>query len=385
MNPRRWMAVACLTGLCLGWARGAAAQSVRAPYLQLGTPDSVRVVWRTAAAEDSVVCWGDTPDSLVARATGASEVTDHEVAITGLEPETRYHYAVSSNGACPPPAAGDPEDYFRTAPPVGGTAPFTMWVVGDSGTGSVRQRGVFEAMLAEVGDDAPDLFLHVGDMAYGSGTTSEFDENFFDMYAPLLRHTVTWAAMGNHEGRSSTSSTESGPYYDAYVLPSASEAGGLASGTEAYYAFDYGNVHFVVLDSHQSSRDVDGPMLTWLSDDLASTDADWIIAFWHHPPYTKGSHDSDTEGALIDMRENAMPILEAAGVDVVLTGHSHIYERSHLIHGAYDTPTTASGHIVDPGDGRPDGDGAYAARGDGTVQVVAGHGGTGVGGDATTR
>ena len=51
-------------------------------------------------------------------------------------------------------------------------------------------------------------------------------------------------------------------------------------------------------------------MLTWLQNDLASTAQPWIIAFFHHPPYSKGSHDSDTEIELREMRQNALPILE---------------------------------------------------------------------------
>jgi hypothetical protein len=91
--------------------------------------------------------------------------------------------------------------------------------------------------------------------------------------------------------------------------------GGLVTGTEAYYSFDYGNVHFISLDSYETDRSVGSPMMSWLENDLAATSAMWIIAFWHHPPYTKGSHDSDRESNLIDMRATALPILESYGVD----------------------------------------------------------------------
>ena len=74
-------------------------------------------------------------------------------------------------------------------------------------------------------------------------------------------------------------------------------------------------------------------MLTWLKEDLAGTTQEWKIAFWHHPPYTKGSHDSDSENALADMRQNLVPILERGGADLVLTGHSYSYERSVLLNG----------------------------------------------------
>jgi hypothetical protein len=136
----------------------------------------------------------------------------------------------------------------------------------------------------------------------------------FDTYPEQLRNTVLWPALGNHDGASADSSTQTGPYYDNFALPRLAEAGGLASGTEAYYSFDYANLHFVCLDSHESDRSPGGAMLTWLEDDLAATTADWVVAYWHHPPYSKGSHDSDAEARLVEMRENVLPILESAGV-----------------------------------------------------------------------
>jgi hypothetical protein len=78
----------------------------------------------------------------------------------------------------------------------------------------------------------------------------------------------------------------------------------------------------------------------WLKNDLASTTATWIVAFFHHPGYTKGSHDSDSEGQLVTMRHYYLPILEAGGVDLVFTGHSHNYERSYLLDGHYGSAST---------------------------------------------
>src|SRR4029450_1136767 len=118
------------------------------------------------------------------------------------------------------------------------------------------------------------------------------------------------------------SPTQTGPYYDIFTLPRNAEAGGVASGTEAYYSFDYGNIHFICLDSFDTPRSATGAMAQWLQRDLADTTQDGIIAFWHHPPYSKGSHDSDTQTPLIEMRQNFLPILEAGGVDLVLSGHS---------------------------------------------------------------
>jgi hypothetical protein len=74
-----------------------------------------------------------------------------------------------------------------------------------------------------------------------------------------------WPTLGNHEGASTTSGqpgASSGPYYSAFVLPTGAQAGGVASGTEAYYSFDYGNVHFISLNSYQVSRSAGGAMAT---------------------------------------------------------------------------------------------------------------------------
>jgi hypothetical protein len=229
-----------------------------------------------------------------------------------------------------------------------------------------------------------DFYIHVGDMAYSQGTDAQFSSNFFKPYESTLRSIACWPTMGNHEGATSRGESGVGPYYDAYVCPTRAEAGGVASGTEAYYSFDYANAHFICLDSHDLDRRPTGAMMRWLKSDLEMAKADWLLAFWHHPPYSKGSHDSDREEQLIEMRMHVMPLLEASGVDVVLTGHSHIYERSMLMDGAYSTPTIASGVIFDDGDGDPSGDGAYRKSAglqphEGTVQVVAGHGGAELG------
>ncbi len=350
---------------------------VRRPYLQQQTPRSIVIAWRTDRPTDSVVELGASPGALTRRVVVKEQGVQHEVLVADLVPGQRVYYAVgSSKGRL---AGGDAEHHLAAAPATGSRPRIRAWVVGDSGVGDTIQAAVRESMLRFVGNTPPTLLLHMGDMAYDSGTRLQFTELFFRPYQDLLRRVVTWPTMGNHEGLSSDSGTQTGPYYEAYVLPTRGEAGGLPSGTEAYYSFDHGNVHFVVLDSHDSPRTPDGAMLRWLERDLAATSQEWLIAYWHHPPYSKGPHDSDRDPREIDMRTYALPILEAAGVDLVLAGHSHIYERSFLIDGAYETPTRGA-HRVRAGDGRPLGTGPYVKRPgknahDGAVYVVAGHGG----------
>jgi hypothetical protein len=347
----------------------------RAPYVQRVGAREATLVWRTLKGSDTVARFGTSSDALVNEVASADRTVRHEVRLTGLEPNTRYYYAVGSSDA--PPAADARQFFFETAPLPGTRRRFRAWVLGDSGSGDRHPIAVRNAMWNFVGPEHLAMFLHLGDIAYESGTATELTNHFFAPFQRVTANVPVWPAFGNHEARESDAGDGSGPFFDAFVLPRAAEAGGAPSGSEAYYAFDYGNVHFVVLDSSESPRDPNGAMLTWLRRDLAESPREWLIAMWHHPPYSKSNHDSDVEAELVDMRTHAVPILEAAGVDLVLSGHSHGYERSCLVSGAYDTPTTAAGHIVDARDG--DALGPYrkergtSARG--TVYVVAGHGG----------
>ncbi len=364
-------------------ALGAAVQAAvvtRGPYLQLGTPDAITVRWRTDVATDSLVRYGTSSANLDLSAGAGGTVTEHEVRLSSLAPNAKYFYSVGT--AAQVLAGGSASYFFVTSPPAGTAKPTRIWVLGDSGTANANAAAVRDAYLAYTGSRGQELWLMLGDNAYNSGTDAEFQSAVFDMYPQTLRNSVLWPTLGNHDGASADSATETGPYYASFTLPRQGEAGGVASGTEAYYSFDFGTIHFICLDSYETSRAPGGAMLTWLEADLLTTNADWVIAFWHHPPYSKGSHDSDTDTAMSQMRANVLPLLEAYGVDLVLTGHSHSYERSFLLDQHYGLSTTLqSWMILDSGNGRPAGDGAYEkptlgpAPHEGAVYAVAGSSG----------
>ncbi len=368
--------------LCVGCGSSVEGASiVRGPYLQLGTPTSMVVRWRTDVQTSSRVDYGLSREQLGQTVIKNEWVTEHEVWITGLKPGTKYYYAVGDGTEIL--AGGDLEHFFVTSPPVGLPTPTRIWLLGDSGTANDDARAVRNAFLANGGSGPPDLWIMLGDNAYPNGTDSEYQAAVFDMYPSALAQSALWPTLGNHDGHTSDSATETGPYYDSFSLPGAAQAGGIASGTEAYYSFDYGDIHFVCLESYETDRSPSGAMLTWLEEDLAQTAQRWIIAFWHHPPYSKGSHNSDSDTRMTEMRENVLPILDSYGVDLVLSGHSHSYERSFLLDGHYGTSDTLQpSMILDGGDGRVDGDGAYekpssgnAAIREGAVYVVAGSSG----------
>jgi hypothetical protein len=342
---------------------------LRRPYLQVGTPTSMIVRWRTDVPSESRVVYGTSPENLSNTVTLPAIATEHEVNLTELAPATTYYYAVGTSTLTL--AGGDTSHFFVTPPLAGTVTPLRIWVIGDSGECAQNQQGcanatsVREAYLTFAGTSPANVWLLLGDNAYNNGTDDEYTRGFFNVYPTILRNTVVWPSPGNHEFGASDSPTQSGPYYNAFTMPTQGQAGGVPSGTEAYYAFDYGNVHFIALDSHDTDRTVGGAMYTWLEADLQATSQDFVIVYWHHPPYTKGSHDSDNPtdsgGRMRDMRERFVPLLESYGVDLQLTGHSHSYERSMFIDGHYGLSSTFNPalHALDTGDGDPNGDGAY--------------------------
>lgn len=353
----------------------------RGPYLQRGTTDEVIVRWRTDGPTDSRVVYGFSPDTLETTVVVPATVTEHRVVVSGLEPDTPYFYAVGSSSELL--AGGDSTTAFSTSPLAGHSRAVRLWAMGDFGTGSPDALAVRDGFLDWNAGARLDGWLALGDNAYPSGTDAEYTAGLFTVYPFMLRRVAFWPVLGNHDALSSDSTTLSGPYYESFSLPRAGEAGGRPSGTEAWYSFDLGDVHAVVLDSADSDLGPGSSMLEWLALDLAANSRPWMIVAFHHPPYTKGSHDSDnpadSAGRMAAMRENVLPILEAAGVDLVLAGHSHGYERSYLLDGHYGTSDTLVPAMIKDGrNGDPTGGGAYfKALGPhgGTVYVVAGSGG----------
>jgi acid phosphatase type 7 len=361
---------------------------IRAPYLQLGTSNSIVIRWRTDQPVVGRVQFGQAADALTNEVLVQAAVSNHTVTLSNLLSDTKYFYAVGTPSTN---LAAGPSFYFVTAP--AHSKPARIWVTGDNGSTFNQppeywnlgllvneQAGVRDAYYAYSAGRHTDVWLLLGDNAYNLGTDGDYQTNFFNLYSDFTPHAVLWPALGNHDVDTAPGDARS--YLEIFTLPTQAEAGGLASGTEKYYSFNYGNIHFVCLDSEMSGVNPGGPMLTWLQNDLTADHSDWRIVYWHHPPYSKGSHDSDSVTRMIQMRQNVSPILEAAGVDLVLCGHSHVYERSFLIDSHYGqswqwTPTMA----LDSGSGRPDDSGPYLksslapmAHG-GTVYVVAGSAG----------
>jgi hypothetical protein len=378
--------LALLVALAAGSARAQAVQVVRGPYLQgVGSTRAV-VRFKTNVPVSGAVRFARAPmppSSL----TSGPVATEHEIVLSGLDPGTLYGYALEGGGvqlslSGPPPS-------FRTAPARASTAPVRILALGNGGIAPAQLRVVFDAHRAHLGSD-PELLLWLGDAARTSDAAPPDLEAPFTQLAGPLRALPLWPVFSEADRALSSAGTQTGPFFERYSLPKAGELGGAPSGTEAYYSFDWGNVHVVVLDSAGTDVAPGSPMWTWLAADLARTEQDWRIAVVHHPPYARGDVDSDdpsqTEGRMAAVRENALPLLEAGGVDLVIAGYARSYQRSALLDGHYGSSSTLSpAMVLDGGLGSGGSqDGYRKATGspphDGALYAVAGSGSVTAGG-----
>jgi 3',5'-cyclic AMP phosphodiesterase CpdA len=183
-------------------------------------------------------------------------------------------------------------------------------VIGDTGSGTEKQRDV-GAMMAQYRAVYPfEFVLMMGDNLYGGEAPKDFEKKFSGPYKALLDNNVKfYASLGNHDQALQVN-------YANFNM----------NGKE-YYRFKKGNVAFYALNSNY----MDKKQVEWLQSELAKDNSDWKVCFFHHPPYSSAkAHGSDPQ-----LREVVEPIFIKYGVNVVLTGHDHVYERIKPQKGIY--------------------------------------------------
>jgi hypothetical protein len=377
-------------------------QVIRGPYMQKVTENSIIIKWRTDVATNSRVVFGSNEASLTNEVSFQNNVTDHTVQLSGLSPLTEYYYAVGNSTQI---LSGPQNHRFRTHPLNGESVPVRVWAIGDFGKGNTEQVQVKSSYETYADTVETNVWMWLGDNVYDDGKDSEYQTRLFELngFKDVFNRLPFWPSPGNHDynevWEQSTLfgipysniplSQHEGPYFDMVDVPQQGEAGGFPSQLEVYYSFDYGDVHFLSLNSElwDFAQTLNGinQMKTWIEQDLIQNDKTFTIAYFHQPPYSKGSHDSDDAYELVmkAMREHVIPLLESYDVDLVVCGHSHVFERSHLIHGHYGNSST-----LDPATMIKDGDGGnfdagnpyikdnLAETADGTVYVVCGNSGS---------
>ena len=174
-------------------------------------------------------------------------------------------------------------------------------VMGDTGTGDAEQYDVAKQIVAYRARFPFTFALMLGDNLYGSERPQDFARKFEQPYKALIDDKVEfYAALGNHDDQNQK-------FYKPFNL-----------GGQRYHTFKKGNARFFVLDSNY----MDPQQIQWLEKELQASGSDWKIPFFHHPMYT-----SATRGPVVELRAALEPIFLKYGVDVVFSGHEHLYER----------------------------------------------------------
>ncbi len=321
LSPDASSPVAALRAACgSGVLTAPGKQAIdRKPYLQQVTATSAAVLFTTRGLglEPTLRLTrpAGSPIEVVPTEADPQDATGYQrvARLSNLEPNTVYCYEI--------------EDWltpvgFRTAPRAGTGARVRFVAFGDSGGDS---RGLLRPTM----DRVPfDLMLHVGDIAYSDGSLANFEAKFFDTYAALLEHVPIFPASGNHEYV-----TAAAAYRQVFALPES----GAPDGLERWFSYDWGDIHFVALDTEL----VAAPQAAWLERDLTNNVLPWKVVYMHRPPYSSGAH-----GSSLGVREMFSPLFERFGVQLVLAGHDHDYERTNPIGGVTYVVTGGGGYSV---------------------------------------
>ena len=341
------------------------------PYVQPGHNtrlvdgrESPIVAWQTLEGlADFTVEYGETDKygsaakcRSVPRAAGkggdAERRLNWTATLDGLSLGRKYFYRVRGNQQTLA------EGYLTTRQPRGRQIRFVAF--GDNSYGDISDRAIaFHAYQQH-----PDFVMNCGDNVYESGTDDEYQRYFFPVYnadaagvrigAPLLRSIPFYTVIANHDVQGKdergheiadfSRNPDALGYYTAMHLPlngpesptyptptmgpaeriaAFRTAAGARFPRMANYSFDYGDVHFLCIDSNRYTDPNDAGLQRWMADDLASTDAIWKFVVFHHPPFNVGHEHYEVQ----HMRVLA-PLLESHGVHVVLSGHEHNYQRA---------------------------------------------------------
>jgi hypothetical protein len=310
---------------------------------------------------------------------GVETIARH-ARIEGLHPDTDYVYKIVSDGETQLSSA------FRTAP--AGRRAFRFTSVGDIACGDTAYSKASlnaAATAASVERFNPVVHLVNGDLSYAN-SNQQFQPQVWAEYfdnTQLSSANRPWMpTLGNHENEPGNGPQGYLSYQTRFTLPK----NGSSDFEGNWYSFQIGSVLFIMLDNNDVCFQVDtgtylstgdnqlltgysgGKQLAWLEKTLrqASVDksVDWIVAVMHQPAMST----SDAQGSDLGIRQNWMPLFYKYGVDFVLAGHDHDYERSFLVNGT-DSGTILRPHVVSTDQTSVDSD-------KGLVHLVIGTGGT---------
>ena len=315
------------------------ANVVRGPIIESTTTTDTKIAWQTLKPTTSVIEYGLTTTSLDKRIESEILTTDHVLQLIELEPNTTYHYRVGG-------VAGEISRFSKTASfkTLKSRGPVQLMLLGDSGSGNLLQHKFAKVIR----DNQPDAILHAGDIVYNfkSGPPNYYNDfRHFSAFKNHMKSVPYFTTIGNHELYHGDEA-----YLNAFHLPTnnlptlglkTSNLDYPFSGTEHFYSFDVGDAHVSVLYNpwyahHNFSKDTN--QLHWLTNDLATTSKPWKLLLGHFPVASSAGHGwSDYDGNslpdAVDFGNTIYPIVAKYGVDLMLAGHSHSFEKFNPVAG----------------------------------------------------
>ena len=302
------------------------------PYLQNVKKDAITIMWETAYPTYGSVLYGKNGSLDQEVVENKILNTMHEVTLVGLDPNKSYSYQVKCANI------KSEVNTFHTSKPK--DAPIKIIVYGDNRS----YPKVHDNLMKMMAHENADIILNVGDVvSTGSNLMSWVDEYLYPMRY-VSGSIPTYIAIGNHE-YGGYGEKRIVPPFEKYVNHPMSSSGS----TEYFYSVDYGNSHFIFLDPNKADMEegdgvaVNSQQYNWFKNDVkkAQENSEWIFALMHQPPYSEAWSGGPYDGEPL-LRKYIVPIIEANNVDVVLSGHTHDYERG-LPHKPYD-PKTGKGN-----------------------------------------
>lgn len=319
---------------------------VREPYLQNAFADSISILWHTNIGEVSYVKYGKTKELneiAYAKPEKDSNAFRNMVTLKELESGEKYFYAIYSNNQLL--ASGD--DYYFTVESSNKKSKFSFYAMGDIGE-PVQKGGFPQITSYQINNlkTKPNFGIGLGDIIYPDGESLFADDYLFKPMTPILKNIPFYPALGNHDWHSNPDLN----FTKEWKLPN----------NEHYYSFNYGNAHFIALDTRNGELfDVEN-QVKWFENELIEAQGkhDWIFVYFHHNGKTC-TYKKD-EKAIISL----YPLFSKYNVDIVLNGHAHTYERLH--------PLNSEGNVLEEYRNNSDN---YPEISNGFIQITTGAGG----------
>jgi hypothetical protein len=316
------------------------ANFTRGPIIQNLTSNSVKIVWKTHLPTFGNVAYGPT-ENLGLINQGTTPSIEHAITLSNLSPGTQYHYQIQSRQL--DNTAVSKIHSFNTMRESGAVR---FAVLSDSGTGSKVQFDIGH----RIREWAPDLVLHAGDVVYPDFTEGRADLRCFSAYGPDMAERPYFFAAGNHDVNLGIQGIINAFHHPTNDTPDPIHQIENTA-PELYYSFDHGDAHFTVLYVpffSQYALKENNPQYQWLEKDLQQSTKPWKFLLLHHNVFSSSAHTFDDwdRNGLVDQEELQsilIPLATRYGVQMVFSGHDHVFERSAPTEGVHFVTSAGAG------------------------------------------